>query len=172
MTASQLLARAVVEEGLYAQAFPFFGPERRGAPVLAFTRIDKEPIELVAQVYEPDAVVVLDPTLLKVVQITEGLKPGGAIILNSSRPLEYFAQLYPGHRVAVVDATAIALEKLGANITNTAMLGALVRALGLVPLERVEAVVRDRFNEANVEAVRETYRQTKVSEAPVEVKTF
>lgn len=163
VTAAELLAKAAIDLGKHAQAFPYFGPERRGAPVAAFTRIDSAPIDISSQIYEPDVVVVLDPTLPQIADVTEGLKEGGVLIMNASRPIAELKERYPRFRLAAVDATAIALDKLGAAITNTAMLGAVVKATGAVSLDSVIRVVSERFDRANVAAVQETYSRTVVT---------
>ncbi len=161
--ASKVLATAVFREGKYVQSFPSFGVERRGAPVTAFTRIDDHPIRLRCQIYEPDHLVVLDPTLLEAVDITAGLKPGGWIIINSAKSPASFG-LPDRYRVATVDASAIAIRhRLGpanAPIVNTAILGALARITGLVGIESVREAVREGVplkREDNVAAAQEAY---------------
>jgi len=164
-TASELLARAAVVEGKFIQSFPEFGPERMGAPVTAFTRISNEPIRLHSAIYEPDVVVVLDPTLLKVVPVTSGLCEDGVLLVNTREsPWEIRKKLnFSGGHVWVVPATELALNILGRPITNTAMLGAFVRATGIVNLESVEMVVKKRFPpkiaEKNIVLVREAYKK-------------
>jgi len=121
VTAANILAIAAVKQGFYAQSFPYFGVERRGAPVQAFTRIDDKKIDIRMNVYNPDAVVVLDPSLMDVIDVTEGLKEGGIIVINTSKNPEDFK--LGDFKIATVDATKIALEhKLGsmaAPIVNT-----------------------------------------------------
>lgn len=159
MTAAQLLAEAAFLEGKYCQAFPFFGAERRGAPVVAFTRLDDKPIRLRTQIYKPDHVVVLDPTLLEAVDVAEGLKEGGVIVVNSKERPEGL----PG-KVAFVDATGIAMQTLGSAITNTAMLGAIAKATSIVSLDSILKAVQGKFKgptaEKNVVAVKTAYEQT------------
>lgn len=134
-TAARLLGMAAAQyEQFYAQAFPSFGPERRGAPVLGFTRIDVKPIHDHSMVYTCDYVVVLDETLLEVVDVTAGLKQGGVLIINTSEQPEKF-KTPANYKVATIDATNLALEVLGQPITNTAMFGALVAVSELVSLE-------------------------------------
>ena len=164
--ASKVLAMAVFHEGKFVQSFPSFGVERRGAPVTAFTRIDDRPICLRCQIYRPDHLIILDPTLLQTVDVTAGLKPGGWVVINSARPPTSFA--LPAHcRVATVDAGAIAIRhRLGlasAPIVNTAILGAFSRATGLVSLEALCAAVREVIpvkQDANIAATQEAYRET------------
>ena len=129
VTASKILALAAFTEGKYVISFPFFGTERRGAPVTAFTRVDDSPILLKSQVYEPDAVVVLDQYVMRTVNVSSGLKDDGLFIVNSSKPPEYFELPC---RVATVDATSIAIDMGLGNrtnpIINTAMMGANAKA--------------------------------------------
>ncbi|MGC8816253.1 MAG: pyruvate ferredoxin oxidoreductase subunit gamma [Candidatus Hadarchaeum sp.] len=162
VTAARLLAEAAFLEGNYCQAFPFFGAERRGAPVVAFTRINKQPIRTREQVYSPDYVVVLDPTLVEAVDVAAGLKPEGIVILNSKKVPENLE----GKKIAVVDATKIAIENLGIPITNTTMLGALARATGVVSLESISKVIEKRFGklaEKNISAAKRAYEETVIS---------
>jgi len=129
VTSAELLALAAIGEGKYAQAFPSFGPERRGAPVVAFCRIDDERIRIRANIYEPDIVVVLDASLLTIVNVAAGLKPNGLVVTTSKdSPEKVRETLGIKTRVAAVDAVKIAREILGVPITNTTMLGSLVRA--------------------------------------------
>lgn len=162
VTAARLLAEAAFLEGKHCQAFPFFGAERRGAPVVAFTRIDAEPIRIRTQVYEPNHVVVLDPTLLEAVNVAAGLKRGGMMVINGkTAPEELKAE-----KAVLIDASAIAMEFLGIPITNTAMLGALSKATGIVSLDSVLKAVGSYFKgklaEKNVAAVKAAYERTVV----------
>ncbi len=134
-TAARVLGSAAsIFGGNYAQAFPSFGPERRGAPVLGFTRIDSEPIIDHSQVYTCDYVIVLDETLMETIDVTKGLKEDGIILINTkSNPEEYdFNEKF---EVVTVDALDIALEILGLPITNTAMMGALAAVTDFVELD-------------------------------------
>ena len=161
VTAARLLAEAAFLEGKYCQAFPFFGAERRGAPVVAFARIDEKPIRVRTQIYTPDHVVVLDPTLLGVVNVSEGLKRDGILILNTRE----VPRGLKAKRIVTVDATSIAIEKIGVPITNMAMLGAYVKATEMVNLESVLKVIRSYFKERvaerNVAAVRAAYEKSR-----------
>lgn len=162
VTAARLLAEAAFLEGNYCQAFPFFGAERRGAPVVAFTRINKKPIRTHTQIYEPNHVVVLDSTLVESVNVAAGLRRGGVIVLNSKEALENLK----GSKVALVDATTIAMGALGVPITNTTMLGALSKATGVVSLNSITKVIEKRFGklaEKNVNAAKRAYEQTVIS---------
>lgn len=169
VVASKVLAAAVFKEGQYVQSFPAFGVERRGAPVTAFTRIDDRAIRIRCQIYEPDHIVVLDPTLLKAVDVTAGLKEGGWIIINSDRDPSAF-DLPEKFRVATVDANPIAIKyHLGpksAPIVNTAILGAFAKATGIVSLEAIAEAVREavpRNPKGNVAATREAYDSVKAA---------
>ncbi len=155
-------------QGYYAQAFPEFGAERRGAPVRAYTRVDTEsfihdryPIE------EPDVVVVLDPVLAKDPAMAKGLKKDGLYIANTKRSPGELAELIGRKdiRIKTIDATRIALEVLKRPIVNTAMLGALAKLVPIVKLEYIEKAIQDRFSgkiaELNVMAVRKAYEEVK-----------
>ena len=165
VTACQLLASAALLEDKRVQAFPEFGPERTGAPVLGFTRISDAPIDVHSQVYEPDVVVVLDSTLLKTVDVTEGLKKGGKLVVNTDlSPKELKDQLNSeGIKIFAVNATRIALDVIGQPIFNTAMLGALIKATNLVSLESVIKVTSERFagpvGEKNVAAIKRAFQE-------------
>ncbi len=167
--AAQTLAEAAVLQGYHAQAFPYFGAERRGAPVKAFARIDSKRISLKSQIYEPDMLVVLDSTLPEIEPIAEGLKPGGVAVINTSLPPEEY-DLGVSVDCVTVDATTIAYEKLKAPIVNTSILGAIARADGLVSLELIMRAIKDKFGEKlgeragdlNAEAARAAYEASKV----------
>jgi 2-oxoacid:acceptor oxidoreductase gamma subunit (pyruvate/2-ketoisovalerate family) len=167
-TASELFARAAIAEGKYIQSFPEFGPERMGAPVTAFTRISTEPIRLHCAVYNPDVVAVLDPTLLKTVKVAEGLSDeGGNIIVNSKEtPSDVRKALNTDRgKVWTVPASEISMKILGMPITNTAMLGAVARVTGIVNLETVEKMIKERFRpdvaEKNFAVVKQAYQEVK-----------
>jgi 2-oxoacid:acceptor oxidoreductase gamma subunit (pyruvate/2-ketoisovalerate family) len=160
--ASKLLAVALFREGNWVQSFPAFGVERRGAPVTAFLRIDTAPIRLRCEVTEPDDLIVLDPTLIHAVDVTAGLKPGGAILINSDLPPESYPELLDRFHVATVDAGAIARRhQLGSRtqpIVNTAILGAFAAFTRLVGLDSVCAAIEEEVplhHEANILAARE-----------------
>ena len=142
--AAQALASAAFEEGGYAVAFPFFGSERRGAPVLAFTRIDKKPIRVKTQVYEPDFIVILDEGLIGTVDVVAGLKKGGMAIVNTTKKPEEI-DLGMDLKVATVDATGVALEILKRPVTNSAILGAVAKATGLVSMKGIEKGIVNIF---------------------------
>ena len=164
VTCAELLALAAIGEGKYAQAFPSFGPERRGAPVIAFCRIDDQPVRIRANVYEPDIVVVLDPTLLKIVNVAAGMKSDGILVTtNKDSPEQVRELLKIKNRVAVVDAIKIAMEVLGLPITNTTMLGSLVKASKLIKKESFILPLKERFGriaEKNIAAFERAYQET------------
>ena len=156
-TVARLLGHAATQhEGKYALAFPSFGPERRGAPVLGFTRIDDKKIRDRSEVQSCDYIVVLDETLIE--KSTHlGLRENGTVVINSTDPGKWMSY-FPEGRVQVVDATSIALKVLGRPITNTAMLGALIAVSGIVGLDAATSAIREEMKtsirEKNVEAVK------------------
>ncbi len=161
VTAAELLAVAAFADNKFSQAFPAFGVERRGAPVQAFTRIGDVPIRLRSQVYEPDYVIVQDPTLLEVVEVANGLKDDGILIINSDFDPETF-KIDTKARIMTVNATKIALDIIGRPIVNTVLLGAFAGATGEVKPESIMEAVKERFpgkvGERNAEAVMEAYK--------------
>ena len=169
VTSAELIAQAAISEGKYAQAFPSFGPERRGAPVLAFNRIDSaNAIRTRAEVTQPDVVVVLDPGLLSIVNVALGLKEDGIVVVNTRSTVKQMrADSGIMVRVAVVDATRIARELLGVPIVNTAMTGALIKAAGVTGLESMKEPLEKRFGrlaERNIKAMEAAYAETVVEE--------
>ena len=169
VTSAEMLAQAAISEGKYAQAFPSFGPERRGAPVQAFNRIDtRQPVRIRADITQPDVVVVLEPSLLSIVNVTSGLKKGGKVIVNTKKTnrqiKEEFNIDYP---VSTVDATKIAKEVLGVNIVNPTMLGAVVKATGVVKKEATHAPLQKRFGrlgDRNIKTMETAYDQVSIEE--------
>ena len=169
VTSAELLAKAAINEGKYAQAFPSFGPERRGAPVLAFDRISNDhPIRIRAEILEPDVIVVLDSGLLRIANVTSGLKEKGVIIINTGRPHQDIAsELGNKWRLVIIDATRIAREVLGVPIVNTTMLGAVLRATEVVKLESLVEPLKDRFGrlaERNINAMKKAFEETIIKE--------
>jgi len=163
--ASKILASALFKEGKYAQAFPAFGAERRGAPVMAFTRFDRKAITRRSMVYEPNHVVVLDEPILELVDVTAGLKHGGWILINTPKSPEDFPQ-YQKYKVATVDANRIAAENgLGtatAPVVNTVILGAFSKVSGLVGLKAVIDGIKEYVPskpEANAAAAKSAFEQ-------------
>jgi 2-oxoacid:acceptor oxidoreductase gamma subunit (pyruvate/2-ketoisovalerate family) len=167
VTASKILATAAFLESKWVTSFPFFGTERRGAPVTAFTRVDDKRIELRSQIYEPDAVVVLDKSLMNLVNVTEGLKSDGVIIINGKNGNLKEAGRY---KIGYVDATSIALRNgLGDPahpIVNTAILGAFAKVSDLVTLQSIKNATYDTTpskKKENVNAVQEAYEETELN---------
>jgi 2-oxoacid:acceptor oxidoreductase gamma subunit (pyruvate/2-ketoisovalerate family) len=146
VTSAELLARAAASEGKFTQSFPSFGPERRGAPVVAFLRIGDQFIRTRTNVRTPDVVVVIDPRLLRVVDVTDGLKDNGLLIINSTRtPSQLKAEFGYKWTVASVDATRIARDTIGVPITNTAMIGAFLKLSPVIQLSAMREALEERF---------------------------
>jgi pyruvate ferredoxin oxidoreductase gamma subunit len=165
VTAGKLLAETALDTGQYFQAFPDYGPERMGAPIKAYTRLSSERIDLHCQIEEPDVVLVLDPTLLGTVPVTEGLQEDGLLLVNTSRSPAEIREItgFKTGKVFTVDASHIAIEEIGREITNTPMIGALARATGIFEVEDLIEQTRKRFTklmmkqdiiDANVRAMR------------------
>ena len=148
-TAALLLADAAFETGLYVQGFPEYGPERMGAPITAYNRLDEKPIRLHSNIYEPDMVVVVDETLISAVNLTSGLKPGGRIIVNSNRKPEYIAAEFEGFEgeVYAVDAADISMRNLGKNLPNTPLLSVVCRLTGVIEEKEFFEVMQGAFSE-------------------------
>lgn len=141
VTAAKLVADTALMQGAYIQAMPEYGPERNGAPLKAYTRVCSEPIEVHNTITNPGIVVILDETLLDSIDMTEGLLPGGTVILNSEMDAAHArARLGVADdvTVAVVDASGIAMETIGKNVPNTPIVGALSKVTGLVPVDAVK----------------------------------
>lgn len=174
VTAAKILAESAISDGKFIQAFPEYGPERAGAPVRSFTRISSSPIYIHSQVTEPKVVIVLDPTLLEVTDVTEGLAEDGILIINTNDPpKDLRARLnIKGRKIFTVPATDIAIKELKRNIPNTPMIAALLKATGLLKLETVienfEKVYSKKFNpavvEGNVKAMKAAYESVKGEE--------
>ena len=169
VTASRFLSASASREDKHFQGFPEFGTERMGAPIQAFTRLSSERIYTHEQVQAPDAVVVLDPTLLETVDVTAGMKSGGPLIINSDlTPAELRKKLPVGdYKLYTVDATKIATECVGRPITNTAMVGALVKVTSIIGFENVKAELMSMFGsrfkkavvDGNVKALERAYEE-------------
>ena len=143
VTAAELIAVAAFEGGVFSQAFPAFGVERRGAPVQAFVRFDNKKIRKRSQVYEPDYIIVQDSTLIKDVNVFLGVKKGGIVIINTEKKPDY--QVPEGVKVINIDATSIALRVLGLPITNTTLMGAFAAATGEIAFSAREKALSHRF---------------------------
>jgi pyruvate ferredoxin oxidoreductase gamma subunit len=160
VTAASLLAIAAGHDDKYSQGFPAFGVERRGAPVKAFARISDKPITIRSQIYNPDYVLIMDPTLCGLPEITEGMKPETVVIVNGKGGEGNFK-----NKTFYYDATSLALKVLGKNIVNTAILGVFAKATGRVTLEGIlEAIDRefpDKLAEKNKELIEKAHKETK-----------
>jgi 2-oxoacid:acceptor oxidoreductase gamma subunit (pyruvate/2-ketoisovalerate family)/2-oxoacid:acceptor oxidoreductase delta subunit (pyruvate/2-ketoisovalerate family) len=184
VTCAELIAKAAIAEGKYAQSAPSFGPERRGAPVAAFLRISEKPIYLRSQIANPDIVVVLDPTILTLPDVTAGIKKDAIFIANTNKLLEDVKYLLGVNvNLGVIDATKIALEIIRRPITNTTMLGSFVRATNIVKIESVKEQIKERFPtnyEVNIKAMMRGYdeldmetdaNRTVIKETQIKAKT-
>jgi pyruvate ferredoxin oxidoreductase gamma subunit len=167
VTLAELVAHAAILEGKHAQSMPSFGPERRGAPVLAFLRVNEtERIKVRAEIKEPDVLLVLDPGLLGVGDVVSRLKKDGMTIVNTVKSHDEMKSKTEANKMATVDAMGIARAVLGLPIVNTTMIGALVKATGIVKLESLEAPMKERFGKVaakNIAAMRKAYEETVVS---------
>ena len=171
VTAGELMVNAVNFEGKWAQSFPFFGGERRGAPVMAFLRIDDDRIWLHQQIYEPDCCVILDNGLALTIPWADGLKKNGIAVLNWSGKLEDLEIPSNLSKIGLVDAVSVSNKAFGQRafpITNTTMLGALAKTTNWVRLDSLAKAVEDKWSgrlaEANIKAIKEAYTSTKVYE--------
>lgn len=169
VTAAKFLAEAALAGGRDIQAFPEYGPERMGAPIKAFTRISTSPIGIYCAIDNPSIVVVLDETLLEVVKVTEGLTEDGTILVNSNKPPDMIRNQIgvKTGRVYTVGATTIALETLGKPFPNTPMIGALIKATGIISLEEILKHFKEAFGEkfgqkmldGNIAAIKRAYEE-------------
>jgi pyruvate ferredoxin oxidoreductase gamma subunit len=148
-TAALLLADAAFETGLFVQGFPEYGPERMGAPITAYNRLDDHPIRIHSNIYEPDMVVVVDETLISAVNVTNGLKPGGRIVVNSNRKPELIAADFAGFdgEVYAVDAADISMRNLGKNLPNTPLLSVVCKLTGIISEKEFFKVMQGAFSE-------------------------
>jgi len=173
VTSAELLAHAAIQEGKFGQAFPSFGPERRGAPVMAYARVSEEAIRNRSAVYNPNGVIVLDASLLKLVDVSAGLAKGGTIVVATHQSPQELRKEHklPG-RVATVDALTIAMQTIRRPITNTTMLGAFIKATQvngkpLVEPDELDQALKERFGRIamfNINAFRRAYEETVVDE--------
>ncbi len=172
MTSSYLIAEAALVEDKYVHAFPSFGPERSGAPIAAFARISNERFYVKTEIYEPDIVIVQDPTLLGQVDVAAGLKEGGLVIINtddpSSEEVVKLRESRPDAKYATVDATKIAAEEIGIKQTNTAILGALIKLTseGVIKLDSIKKAIMARFREEpakkNINAINRSFAEVEI----------
>ena len=156
VTAAEMLSLAAFDEGRYAQAFPSFGSERMGAPVVSFCRIDDHEIRSREPVVQPDALIVQDPTLLHQVDVFSGCTPDGFILINSAKSFDElglgeFVKRFQHERLLTVPATELAREHTGRAVANAALLGGFAALTGAISLEAVERAIRERFAGATAE---------------------
>jgi len=173
-TAAILLAEAAAAAGMYVQGFPEYGPERMGAPMLAFNRISGEPISLHSHVEEPGVVMVLDPSLIGKVDVLEGLPEGGIVIINTGMAPEEMRAKMQGsnsYRVCTVDASKIAVDTIGRDIPNTPMMGALMKVAGIMDYAQFVKIIREQLEhkfrsrpeivQGNVKAIERAYQEVR-----------
>lgn len=172
-TAALLLADAALSSGKYIQAFPEYGPERMGAPVVSFNRLADEPIVIHSGVTEPKVVVVLDTTLIRTVDVTNGLPQDGILIINTSKsPSEIRKELnVQGRKIFTVDASKIAVETIGKDIPNTPLLGALIKATNLLDFDEMLSDTKKKLEkkfkskpeviEGNIKAIKRAHEEVK-----------
>jgi pyruvate ferredoxin oxidoreductase gamma subunit len=168
VTAAELIAVSAFYDGKEAQAFPSFGVERTGAPIEAFARIDNMPIRSREHIYEPDALIIQDSSLIGVVDVTAGCGPKTLVIINTTQPKEKIDFKLPKENIFVLDATKIAMEELGRNIVNTVILGAFAKATGVVTLDSLKKAITEKFIskgqemvDKNVKAIERAYNLLK-----------
>jgi pyruvate ferredoxin oxidoreductase gamma subunit len=166
VTAAEMLSVAAFEEGRHAQAFPSFGSERTGAPVVAFCRIADKEIRLREPIMEPDALIIQDPTLLHQVDVFAGLKKGGYILINTNKTFEQlglgeFVRDWPPERLCTVSATELSIKHVGRPVPNVPLLGGFAAVSGVIQLASVVTAIRDKFSgkvaEGNIAAATEAY---------------
>jgi pyruvate ferredoxin oxidoreductase gamma subunit len=167
VTAAEMLSVAAFREGRFAQAFPSFGSERTGAPVMAFCRIDDKEIRLREPIMQPDALIIQDPTLLHQVDVFGGLGRDGYILINTRRSFDElgvgeFIRGFRAERLCTVPATELALEHVGRPVPNAALLGGFAAISGRISLDSVAAAIRETFSgklaEGNVAAATAAYK--------------
>lgn len=164
-TAAQFIAESGMDEGKYVQAFPEYGPERSGAPVTAYARISDEQIRLYQPVHNPDIILVIDPTLIGSIDVTEGAKEDSVVIVNTSKSPDEMKKELDFDNVHTVDATKISIEATGVNKPNVPILGAMIKITDAISIESVENKIRQKFEkklgaektQATVDAIRRAY---------------
>ena len=174
-TACLLLADVAFNSGKHVQGFPEYGPERMGAPITAYTRITDEPCKVHSNIYHPDYVVVVDETLLGTVDVTKGIKEGGALIINSKKDPAEIRKMLPDFdgKICAVDAEKISMETLGKNYPNTPMLAAAVKVSRVIDQDQfikdMEESFRHKFSHkpdvisGNMKALKKSMEEVKVS---------
>ncbi|MDO8625809.1 MAG: 2-oxoacid:acceptor oxidoreductase family protein [Candidatus Diapherotrites archaeon] len=165
VTAADLLAQAAAMEGKYTQSMPVFGSEKRGPPVASFCRIDTKPIHLREEILHPDIVVVAEPSVMEEVKVDGGIKANGLIIVNSVRKADQLG--LHAKKVIVFNGTDLAVKYLGKPITNTVMLGSLLKITGVVKLDSIKKALQNKFPKAiadqNIQIIQEAYDATVVN---------
>lgn len=164
VTAAELIAIAAFNDGQEAQAFPSFGVERTGAPIEAFARIDKQPIRTREHVHEPNVLIVQDPSLLEVIDVTKGCNDQTLVIINTKKKKDEIKVNLPQKNIFTLDATKIALDEIGRNIVNTVILGAFAKATGVVTLASLKKAIKQKFSakgqslvDKNINAITKAY---------------
>lgn len=171
ITVIRLLASAAISEGKYVQAFPQFGPERLGAPMVGYCRVSELPITVHSPIESPDVIAVLDPTLIGLVDVTRGLKPEGVIVVNSGKDPSTLANMLSCEvKVYTVDATRISMDVMGSGrAVNVAVMGAVAKVTGVVSLKSLHRVLSERFSgdvlEMNIEVLERGFKEVKGVEA-------
>ena len=170
VTASEILAFSVLKEGKYFQSFPDFGPERMGAPIKAYTRIDNKPINIHSQIYEPNAAIVLDDSLLDSVNVAAGLNKDGILLVNTAKSKDEVRKKakFRG-KLFIIDANKIAIETIGRPIANICAVGSLSKVSGIIKLENIIETVKDIFGKkfsekvikGNVESAKRGYDEVR-----------
>jgi pyruvate ferredoxin oxidoreductase gamma subunit len=170
-TAAFLLAESLIDQGKYAQGFPDYGPERMGAPIRGYNRISDAPVRHHCDVRSPDVVVVLDPTLIGVDDLTSGLTADGVVLVNSPRPPEELRKelKLEGRKVYTVDATGIAMKEIGRPIPNLPMIGSLLKVRKLAEMDSMQGIVAKKFEgkfskqvvEGNIKAMIRGYEEVR-----------
>lgn len=173
-TASLLLADAAFNTGKFIQGFPEYGPERMGAPITAYNRISDEPITVHSNIYNPDYVVVVDDTLLETVDVTAGLKETGAIVINTTKDINYLSSVLNGYKgkIYTIDARKVSMETLGRYFPNTPMLAAIVKVSNVMPedafIQDMEGSFKHKFAkkpeviEGNMNALKLALKEIKI----------
>lgn len=167
VTAAELIAIAAFYEGKISQAFPSFGVERTGAPIESYARISDNPIRTREQVHTPDVLIIQDATLLDAIDVTKGTGENTIAIINTSKEKNKLNINLPEKNIFTIDATKIALEKIGKNLANTTIMGAFARATGLVSLESLKKAIKEKFSEKgkgiikkNIDAIEMAYKSS------------
>lgn len=169
VTAAELLSVAAFDSGRHAQAFPSFGSERTGAPVVAYCRVSENPIRTREPIVAPDALVVCDASLLGLPEVLTGLTDGGSVLINSELPADRWPVAADDVRVVTVPATQIAMHRIGRPVPNVVLLGGFAALTGVVTLPALEEALADRFSGALLEGNRQAARDAYEAVGPREV---